>query len=118
MEIFRIPVLSDNYIFLLHDPEQHQSVVVDPAIADPVLRLLAQLQSTLIAIWNTHHHHDHVGGNRALLKTFPQAEVVAGAYDRQRSRIPGQTKVVSEGDTLAMRSFIRRKSASNDGLSR
>ncbi|MEM9136753.1 MAG: hydroxyacylglutathione hydrolase, partial [Cyanobacteria bacterium P01_F01_bin.42] len=40
MQIFRIPVLSDNYSFLLHDPARSQSIVVDPGSANPVLSLL------------------------------------------------------------------------------
>ena len=100
MKIFRIPVLSDNYVFLIHDDDLNQSIVVDPAVADPVRTLLYDLGAELVGIWNTHHHHDHVGGNRSLLKDFPNAEVIAGVYDSQNARIPGQTKVVKGGDRL------------------
>lgn len=100
MNIHRIPVLSDNYIFLLHDDATGDAVVVDPAIAPPVLELLEKLGASLLAIWNTHHHSDHVGGNRVLLKQFPHAQVIAGQYDQLNQRIPGQTAVVSEGDKL------------------
>jgi hydroxyacylglutathione hydrolase len=31
MKIYRLPALSDNYIFLLHDPQQNAAAVVDPA---------------------------------------------------------------------------------------
>jgi hydroxyacylglutathione hydrolase len=71
MNIYRLPVLNDNYIFVLHDPQQNTAAVVDPAVADPILQKLAELKATLVAILNTHHHSDHVGGNKALLKHFP-----------------------------------------------
>ena len=100
MRIHRIPVLSDNYIFLLHDDSTGNAVVVDPAIASPVLNWLDQRGATLVGIWNTHHHSDHVGGNRTLLKHFPTAQVIAGRYDQRQQRIPGQTTVVTEGNTL------------------
>ncbi len=98
MEIYRLPVRSDNYIFILHNPADSTAAVVDPADAPPVLQKLAELGATLVAIFNTHHHSDHVGGNRALLKRFPKAEVYGGQEDR--GRIPGQTYALKEGDRV------------------
>lgn len=98
MEIIRIPVLSDNYIFLLHDPQQSIAVVVDPAESQPVLLELSKLNSKLIAILNTHHHGDHVGGNTELIKVFPEARVYGGIKDR--GRIPGQQVFLQEGDRV------------------
>jgi len=98
MDIYRIPVLTDNYIFLLHDPVRQSAAVVDPAEAQPVLEELKKLGATLGAIFNTHHHGDHVGGNRALLAEFPEAVVYGGAEDR--GRIPGQQVFLQEGDRI------------------
>ncbi len=98
MEIFRLPAFSDNYIFLLYDSVSQTAAVVDPAQPDPVLQRLAQLGASLTAILNTHHHADHVGGNRRLLKQFPQAIVYGGAEDK--GRIPGQRVFLTEGDTV------------------
>ncbi len=99
MQIYRIPVLSDNYIFLLHDAEHNLAAVVDPAEAAPVLQLLKQLGAELSAIFNTHHHGDHVGGNLELLRQFPQAVVYGGAEDR--GRIPGQQVFLQAGDQVS-----------------
>lgn len=104
MKIHRIPVLSDNYIFLLIDAETGTAAVVDPAIAEPVLQLLQELRVELVAIFNTHHHGDHVGGNTQLLRHFPQAVVYGGAEDR--GRIPGQQIFLQEGDRV---SFANRE---------
>lgn len=98
MQIHRLPVLANNYIFVLHDPEQHQAAVVDPAVAQPVVQCLQSLQADLVAIFNTHHHSDHVGGNRALLQQYPGAVVYGGAEDRDR--IPGQQVFLKEGDRV------------------
>lgn len=98
MDIHRLPALADNYIFLLHDRQQNVAAVVDPAEADPVLRCLTQLNAPLVAIFNTHHHGDHVGGNRALMQKFPDLTVYGGAEDR--GRIPGQTQFLQDGDHL------------------
>ncbi|MBD2091892.1 hydroxyacylglutathione hydrolase [Microcoleus sp. FACHB-1515] len=98
MLIFRIPVLNDNYIFLLHDSAQNIAAVVDPAVASPVLQWLHDRQAKLVAIFNTHHHSDHVGGNRELLQQYPEAIVYGGAIDR--GRIPGQQVFLQAGDRV------------------
>lgn len=98
MEIKRIPVLADNYVFVLYAPEQHIAAVVDPAVASPILKLLETLDAELVAIFNTHHHGDHVGGNRQLIQHFPQVCVYGGAEDR--GRIPGQQVFLQAGDTV------------------
>ncbi|MCU0533334.1 MAG: hydroxyacylglutathione hydrolase [Hydrococcus sp. Prado102] len=98
MQVKRLPALSDNYIFLLHDPESNTAAVVDPAEAQPVLRCLDTLRAELIAIFNTHHHNDHVGGNRELMQHFPNLCVYGGVEDR--GRIPGQQVFLKEGDRV------------------
>ena len=98
MQIYRLPALSDNYIFLLYDPGQQIAAVVDPADAQPVLHQLAQLGANLVAIFNTHHHADHVGGNLKLLQHFPAAIVYGGAEDR--GRIPHQQVFLQDGDRV------------------
>ena len=64
-----IPVLRDNYIFLLQ--RQGEAVVVDPAVAEPVIAALEQQGLELVAILHTHHHSDHIGGTPGLLARWP-----------------------------------------------
>ncbi len=99
MQILRIPALTDNYIFLLHDRQKNIAAVVDPAVAQPVIEQLQQLGAKLVAIFNTHHHHDHVGGNQQLIKRFDNVVVYGGAEDR--GRIPGQQVFLKEGDRVS-----------------
>jgi hydroxyacylglutathione hydrolase len=98
MQVYRLAALSDNYIFLLHDPERAIAAVVDPAEPRPVLNKLAELGADLVAILNTHHHADHVGANRSLLQKFPAAIVYGGECDR--GRIPGQQVFLKAGDRV------------------
>jgi len=98
MDVHRLPALIHNYIFLLHDPGTAKAAVVDPADPWPVLACLEQLGAELVAVFNTHHHEDHVGGNAQLLRRFPKALVYGGAMDR--GRIPGQQVFLEEGDTV------------------
>lgn len=97
LEVVRIPVLSDNYVWLLHDPASAETVAVDPAVADPVLAAAAARGWTIGQIWNTHWHGDHVGGNAAIkaatgcIITGPAAEAgKIGTLDR----------TVGEGDCV------------------
>ena len=66
LDIRQIPVLSDNFIYLVREPASGQVAVVDPAVAEPVLAEAARLGWTITHILNTHHHGDHVGGNLAI----------------------------------------------------
>ncbi|PZU97674.1 MAG: hydroxyacylglutathione hydrolase [Pseudanabaena sp.] len=99
MNIYRLAVLNDNYVFVLHDPETNTAAVVDPAIAEPVLAKLDELDAELVAIFNTHHHGDHIGGNSVLIKKFPKAIVYAGEKDRDR--IPHQQVFLKGGDQVS-----------------
>jgi hydroxyacylglutathione hydrolase len=104
MQVFRLEALSDNYIFLLYvdakrlvgrHGTQNIAAVVDPAEAEPVLKQLAELKADLVAIFNTHHHQDHVGGNQQLMQKFPNLTVYGGVEDR--GRIPGQQVFLEDG---------------------
>lgn len=98
MEIIRIPVLSDNYVFLLYDKKKNEVAVVDPAVSEPILAKIKELNANLVAIFNTHHHLDHVGGNKELLSKFPSAVVYGGKEDK--GRIPQQQVFLVEGDVV------------------
>lgn len=98
MKIERIPALNDNYIFLLWEEETREAAVVDPAEAAPVLATLDKLNLQLVAIFNTHHHGDHVGGNKQLKAHYPELCIYGGEKDR--GRIPAQQVFLQEGDTI------------------
>jgi hydroxyacylglutathione hydrolase len=99
MQVHRLPVLTDNYIFVLIDPVRRTAAVVDPAVSEPVLALLEQEQVELVTIFNTHHDHDHVGGNQKLVTRFPHTVVYGGAEDR--GRIPHQQVYLQDGDRVS-----------------
>jgi hydroxyacylglutathione hydrolase len=98
MQVITVPAFSDNYIFLLLDDMRPELAVVDPGEAEPVLNYLQKSGRRLTAVLNTHHHHDHTGGNRELLKCFPRIPVFGG--ERDMGRIPGQTEFLKEGDEV------------------
>ncbi|MFM8935585.1 MAG: hydroxyacylglutathione hydrolase [Vulcanococcus sp.] len=100
LQVDLIPVLNDNYVFVLHGPTPGPAAVVDPAVAEPVITWLHQRGLELTAVLHTHHHHDHIGGTPGLLQRWPRARVIASAADRER--IPLQTEPVAGGDRLEL----------------
>lgn len=100
LEILAVPCLRDNYAYLVVDRARSEAVVVDPSEAEPVLARLRAEGLTLRAIWCTHHHFDHVGGNEALCDALPGLEVLGSAYDANEKRIPRQTRALSDGDEI------------------
>lgn len=99
LEIITLPVLTDNYIHIIHDPASLETAVVDPALALPVLDVLNEKGWRLTCIFNTHHHWDHVNGNLEL-KEQTGCEVIAACADRDR--IPGIDRCVNEGDIVTV----------------
>lgn len=98
LDIQLLPLLTDNYAYLLRDAATGTVGVVDPSEAAPVLARLKQLGWTLDYIINTHHHPDHSGGNLAL-KAATGAKVV-GPFNDQ-ARIPGIDIALKDGETFA-----------------
>ena len=99
LDIVRIAALSDNYIWLVHDPDSGETMVIDPAEADPVLAEADRRGWTISAIWNTHWHPDHTGGNAAI-KQATGAPVIAPAAEA--AKIPTADLLVVEGDIVQL----------------
>ncbi|WEJ97991.1 MAG: hydroxyacylglutathione hydrolase [Candidatus Sphingomonas phytovorans] len=99
LQIVRIPALSDNYIWLVHDPASDETMVVDPAEAAPVLAEADRRGWKIGQIWNTHWHPDHTGGNAAIKEAT--GAVVSGPA-AEAARIPTLDVELSEGDTVRL----------------
>jgi len=93
LNIFPIPALKDNYIWILHNA--HHAVVTDPGDAAPVLDYLKTHQLKLAAVLCTHHHADHVAGVCQLIASHP-----APVYFPQREKISCGSHAVNEGDVI------------------
>lgn len=105
LRIHRVRARTDNFIWLIEDGGA--CIAVDPADAAPVLTALESFGGRLVAIWNTHHHGDHVGVNRELID---QGRLPAKVYGpgRVADRIPGLTDPVDEGATARLGSSVAR----------
>ena len=99
LEIVRIPVLSDNYVWLVHEPVSKETMVVDPAVAEPVLAEAEKRGWRISQIWNTHWHPDHTGGNAAI-KASTGCTITGPAAEAER--IPTLDRHVREGDVVRL----------------
>lgn len=98
LEIELLPILSDNYCFLLREPESGLSGVVDPGTDGAVAARLDALGRSLDWIIITHHHSDHTAGIPGLKQRFG-AKVAGPAAEA--ARIEGLDLELKEGDRFA-----------------
>jgi len=96
-DIALVPLLKDNYAYLVHERSTGETAVVDPSEAEPVLAAAKSHGWNITHIINTHHHNDHCGGNVGI-KRACQPVIIGPAYDRQR--IPGINIAVDEQSGL------------------
>jgi hydroxyacylglutathione hydrolase len=87
LQIIPLPAFRDNYIWLLR--RGSAAAAVDPGDAGPVFNYLDLHGLSLVAVLNTHHHGDHVGGNRELLERYD-----VPIYGPRHEPIPGLTHPV------------------------
>ncbi len=94
LEIVPVPVLSDNYVWLVHEPESGETVAVDPSVADPVLEAAEARGWRISQVWNTHWHPDHTGGNDSIRSAT--GCTITGP--REAERVSRMDRIVAGGD--------------------
>ena len=87
MRVRILPALSDNYMYLLVDTNTNQAAIVDPVEPDTVLAAVEEEGVELTTVLTTHHHWDHAGGNKEIVKRVGGLTVLGGD-----ERIEGVTK--------------------------
>ena len=97
IEIQTVNALKDNYCYLVRRSGDERCLVIDPSEPGPVERALEEKGLRLGLILNTHHHHDHVGGNLRLREEF-KAPVYCSDVDRER--VPGAARGLREGEVF------------------
>jgi len=94
-----VPILSDNYAWLLRDAASGATAIVDPAEPGPIEAAIEQAGGRLDLILLTHHHADHVAGTDRIRARFG-APVVGAKADAHR--LPRLDQAVAEGDTVPL----------------
>lgn len=94
MDVVPIPLLADNYGYLVIGPGGKRAAIVDCSEAAPVLREVEHRGLELEAILSTHHHFDHVGGNEEVARALPKIRVIGSRADR--TRVPALTEALAD----------------------
>lgn len=94
-----IPILNDNYAWLLKDSTTGATAIVDPAEAGPIIAAIDAAGGRLDMILLTHHHNDHIGGVEEVRAKY-KCPVVGAAADAHR--LPKLDQAVKEGDTVKL----------------
>jgi hydroxyacylglutathione hydrolase len=98
LEVVRVPVLSDNYAWLVHDSASGETAALDPGEAEPMLAAAASRRWSIGQVWNTHWHPDHVNGNAAIRAAGAQVTGPAA----EAAKIEGLDSGIADGDELTL----------------
>ena len=104
LEIHQFPCLSDNYGFLLHDPDSGETAAIDTPDGAEYLKQAEAKGWRITAIWNTHWHPDHAGGNTAIVEATG-AKVIA---PQEVERISPIDRVVAHGDEVTLGAHVAK----------
>ncbi len=97
-----IPCLQDNYSYLIIDESENNACVVDPSEAKPIIDYIEKEKINLKYILNTHHHFDHIGGNKELKEKYNS--IVVG-YKNDAKRIPEINVLVEDNQIWKEENF-------------
>mmetsp|Transcript_449 Transcript_449/g.826 ORF Transcript_449/g.826 Transcript_449/m.826 type:complete len:255 (-) Transcript_449:530-1294(-) len=100
IRVVPVPVLSDNYAYLVIDEATKVAAAVDPAEPDKVLAAARREGVTVQTVLTTHKHWDHSSGNEAMASRIPGLDVVGGEIDA----VPAATRNVRDQDTFPLAS--------------
>ena len=105
MRVEIIPCLQDNYSYLIIDDSNKSACVVDPSEANPIINFLKNKNINLKYILNTHHHFDHIGGNKDLKKKFGSTVV---GFKGDVERIPEIDILLEDNEIWKADNFIAK----------
>ncbi|XP_068263633.1 probable hydrolase PNKD isoform X1 [Nyctibius grandis] len=98
VKILPIPVLSDNYSYLVIDTDSGQAAVIDPSDPLAVQAAIEEEGVMLEAILCTHKHWDHSGGNSAVRQQHGFCRVYGSALDA----IPELTNPLADREKVSV----------------
>lgn len=96
LKIIPVPMLKDNYAYIIIETRSRKTVVIDPGDAHAVQETLKKANVTPSAVLTTHKHWDHSGGNGQMKRMYPDIKIYGGNLDR----VPDVTNTLKDGDCL------------------
>ena len=98
LTISAVPVLNDNYVWMITDPDTNETAAVDPSVTEPVLEAAESQGLRITQVLNTHWHPDHTGGNQGI-KAATGCTITAPAEAERVSKVD---RIVAEGDRVTV----------------
>ena len=105
MRIEIIRCLQDNYSYLVIDESNNFACVIDPSEAHPIISFVEKNNIKLMYILNTHHHFDHIGGNKEIKKRF--GSTILG-FKEDSHRIPGIDILLEDNQIWKAQNFTAK----------
>ena len=93
LKIEIIPCLNDNYSYLLYEKDSKVVAIIDPSDFNTCDKIIKKKYNKLDYILNTHHHFDHVGGNKKLKEKY-NSKVLG--FELDKDRVPGIDIILKE----------------------
>ncbi|EDO06817.1 putative hydroxyacylglutathione hydrolase [Babesia bovis T2Bo] len=97
-EVITVPLFQDNYGYIVVDPDGKHAFCVDPAEPRKILSVIDERKLTLKAVFCTHKHHDHSGGNLEMARIIPGIPV----YGSNNEDMAGMTNGIMDGDVVRL----------------
>ena len=86
-----------NFNYLVACPETGEALAIDPLDSEKTLATAKAKGWQITQVLNTHEHHDHIGGNAAVIAATG-AKLIA--HHRAAGMIPGVDRGVQAGDVI------------------
>ena len=101
-----------NFNYLIACPETGEALAIDPLDHEKCLGVAKQRGYEITQILNTHEHHDHTGGNDAMIGAT-HAKLIA--HYKAGARIPHMDRGVKAGDIIKVGRTVELESLDTPG---
>jgi hydroxyacylglutathione hydrolase len=99
VQVVAVPALSDNYIWLLHDPAANHTAVVDPGDGAAALAGAERQGWRIDQVLITHWHPDHTAGIGPVVAA---TGAKVWGPEAERDRFAGLDHGLGDGDTVGV----------------
>jgi hydroxyacylglutathione hydrolase len=101
-----------NFNYLIACSETGEALAIDPLDHQKCLQAAKDEGWTITQILNTHEHHDHTGGNEAVVRETGAAIL---AHKNAAGKIPGMSRGLSAGDVVKVGNTVELEALDTPG---